>query len=47
MYDVVCVGVTIAHETHRARILYSPWVSYQLLQKHPDLHLVADIRYYQ
>ena len=38
------IGVTLAHETHRGRFLYSPWISRDFAPKYPDLRLVADIR---
>ncbi len=37
-------GLSIGHETHRARYLYSPWVARDFLPRHPDLRLVADYR---
>lgn len=39
-------GMTVNHETHRARILYSPWVVARILKAHPDLHLCADLSHY-
>lgn len=39
-------GLQINHETHRARMLYSPWVMARFLAKHPDLHLVADYSHF-
>ena len=38
-------AVPIAHETHRARILYSPWTTRDILARHPKLRYVADIRF--
>ncbi len=38
-------GVPIAHETHRMRILYSPWHTLRLMPKLPAaLRFTADIR---
>eukprot|EP00051_Salpingoeca_urceolata_P028515 m.487245 g.487245 ORF g.487245 m.487245 type:complete len:326 (-) comp24907_c0_seq1:189-1166(-) len=39
-------GVEINHETHRGRILYSPWVIPRLLERHPALHINADLSHY-
>ena len=36
----------IAHETHRSRILYSPWVVGPILDKFPSLKLVADLSHF-
>ncbi len=36
----------IAHETHRARILYSPWVIPDVLAEFPRLKLVADLSHF-
>jgi sugar phosphate isomerase/epimerase len=36
----------INHETHRARIMYSPWVMPRILAAHPTLHLVADYSHF-
>jgi hypothetical protein len=33
----------VHHETHRGRVLYSPWVTRDLLPRHPTLTLVADL----
>ncbi len=38
--------MVVNHETHRARILYSPWVVPRLLKAHPDLHLCADLSHF-
>ena len=40
------LGVDVNHETHRARILYSPWVVPRLLAKHPELRLCADLSHF-
>jgi hypothetical protein len=34
---------TIGHETHRSRILYSPWTTLPLVSKFPDLRLTLGI----
>jgi len=39
-------NMIVNHETHRARILYSPWVVERILKVHPDLHLCADLSHY-
>jgi sugar phosphate isomerase/epimerase len=39
-------GLIVNHETHRARILYSPWVISRILQAHPTLHLCADLSHF-
>ena len=36
------LGVRVAHETHRGRILYNPWVTDRLLAKFGDLKLCCD-----
>ena len=37
---------TILHETHRGRILYSPWTSLQILEKFPFIELTADLSHW-
>jgi sugar phosphate isomerase/epimerase len=39
-------GVPIAHETHRGRVLYNPWVTSRLLQRFPDLKLCCDFSHW-
>jgi len=39
-------GVPVAHETHRYRILYSPWQARVYLEKFPDLRLAADFSHW-
>jgi sugar phosphate isomerase/epimerase len=39
-------GLIVNHETHRARILYSPWVVSRILAAHPALHLCADLSHF-
>ncbi len=36
------VAVTVAHETHRGRVFYSPWTCAPILRKFPDLKLCCD-----
>jgi hypothetical protein len=40
------LGVPIAHETHRGRILYNPWVTSRLLKRFPDLKLCCDFSHW-
>lgn len=40
------VGIRIGHETHRMRILYSPFVWRDVHQELPDLRTVADISHW-
>lgn len=35
-------GVALAHETHRGRILFNPWVTRDLLMEFPELLLTCD-----
>jgi hypothetical protein len=39
-------GVAIAHETHRGRILYNPWVTSRLLTRFPDMKLCCDFSHW-
>src|SRR5690349_1497773 len=36
------LGIPINHETHRSRILFTPWRTAAILRQLPDLRLVAD-----
>lgn len=36
------IGIPIAHETHRSRILFNPWITRDMLQAFPELHLCCD-----
>ncbi len=36
------IGITIAHETHRGRYFYSPWVTAPILERFPNLRLCCD-----
>jgi hypothetical protein len=40
------LGVTVNHETHRARILYSPWPVPRIFDAHPELHYTADLSHF-
>ena len=39
-------SVIVYHETHRGRILYSPWVTRDLCKKFPGLLLTADLSHW-
>jgi sugar phosphate isomerase/epimerase len=36
------IGVPVAHETHRGRVLFNPWITRDLLRELPELKLCAD-----
>ncbi|HEX8339788.1 MAG TPA: TIM barrel protein [Tepidisphaeraceae bacterium] len=38
--------VRVAHETHRGRILYNPWITRDLLTEHPKLKLCSDFSHW-
>jgi len=38
--------ISISHETHRSRILYSPWTTLDLLREFPDLMLTLDFSHW-
>ena len=38
--------IAIAHETHRGRILYNPWIARDLLLAHPKLKLCCDFSHW-
>jgi sugar phosphate isomerase/epimerase len=40
------VGIPVAHETHRGRILYNPWITDRLLKHFPDLKLSCDFSHW-
>ena len=40
------MGVAVAHETHRGRILYNPWATRDLLRLFPDLKLSCDLSHW-
>ena len=39
-------GIAIAHETHRGRILYNPWITSRLLTRFPELKLCCDFSHW-
>jgi sugar phosphate isomerase/epimerase len=39
-------GITICHETHRARMLYSAPAGRQYFEKHPDLRITFDVSHW-
>lgn len=39
-------SLPVAHETHRGRILYNPWITAQLLDTFEQLHLCADFSHW-
>jgi sugar phosphate isomerase/epimerase len=39
-------GLAVAHETHRGRILYNPWIAARLLERLPGLKLSADFSHW-
>lgn len=39
-------GIPVAHETHRYRLLYSPWVAKRYLEEFPALRLNADFSHW-
>jgi hypothetical protein len=40
------IGVSVGHETHRSRAMFTPWNTAALLQAVPDLQLVADFSHW-
>jgi len=40
------LGVTVAHETHRHRPLFTPWATERVLDRHPDIRLVVDLSHW-
>ncbi|MGH7143758.1 MAG: sugar phosphate isomerase/epimerase family protein [Planctomycetota bacterium] len=38
--------IRVAHETHRGRILFNPWVAERLLKRFPELHLCVDFSHW-
>lgn len=36
------LGVTVLQETHRGKLLYTPWVTAAYLRAFPELHITAD-----
>ncbi|TFE27817.1 sugar phosphate isomerase/epimerase family protein [Cohnella luojiensis] len=39
-------GIPIAHETHRGRAMFTPWVTEQLLKDVPELSICADFSHW-
>jgi len=39
-------GVLISHETHRGRALFSPFITYRILNKFPSLRVTADFSHW-
>jgi hypothetical protein len=40
------LAVAVAHETHRRRILYTPWRTAEILRRFPSLRLCADFSHW-
>lgn len=40
------VGITIAHETHRSRAMFTPWTTRTLLEEFPELSITADFSHW-
>ncbi|HTY37169.1 MAG TPA: TIM barrel protein [Bacteroidota bacterium] len=40
------IGIPVAHETHRGRILYNPWTTESLLKQYPELKLSCDLSHW-
>jgi sugar phosphate isomerase/epimerase len=40
------LGIAVAHETHRGRILYNPWTTERLLKRLPTLRLGCDFSHW-
>jgi sugar phosphate isomerase/epimerase len=40
------LGIKITHETHRARVLYSPWVAPRIYAAHPLIRYTADLSHW-
>jgi sugar phosphate isomerase/epimerase len=40
------LGIPVAHETHRGRILFTPWTTAEYLREFPDLKLAADFSHW-
>jgi sugar phosphate isomerase/epimerase len=36
------LGISVAHETHRGRILYNPWITERMIKQLPELRLSCD-----
>jgi sugar phosphate isomerase/epimerase len=40
------IGVPVGHETHRGRVLFTPWDTARLLTEYPELKLTADFSHW-
>ena len=40
------IGIPFAHETHRSRLLHSPWQAMEILQTLPDLRTALDLSHW-
>jgi hypothetical protein len=40
------LGVSVAHETHRGRILFNPWITRRMIQHFEQLHLCCDLSHW-
>lgn len=40
------LGVTVAHETHRGRILFHPWITKRMVDRFEDLKLNCDLSHW-
>ena len=40
------VSIPISHETHRSRILASPWTCLRMIEKFPDLRITLDLSHW-
>lgn len=40
------LGIPVAHETHRGRILFNPWITRSILNELPELQICADLSHF-
>ena len=40
------IGIPINHETHRSRVMFTPWTTANLLREFPELHINADFSHW-
>ena len=40
------IGIPVAHETHRSRLLHSPWQTAEILNAFPDLNTALDLSHW-
>lgn len=40
------IGIPVAHETHRARAMFTPWATTALLKELPELRIAADFSHW-